>query len=219
MGRSRRRAGVFFTDHVGRLVLATTDAGAVGWSAILYPFGGVRETQGTPIGLRFPGQSFRAESELHENRMRGYDPTTGRYIQPDPLGLIDGASVFGYVKQNPGRWIDPTGELCRTVGSDKFGNQIIECDSGRNCPPGEDCNWRNPTENIRPGSEYDVCMRECEDLFDAKNWKTGPHAACAAIGALFGAGTGTGPFGSIPVNSTCRDAVCTNKCARECGVY
>ncbi len=26
--------GVFFTDHVGRLVLATTDAGAVGWSAI-----------------------------------------------------------------------------------------------------------------------------------------------------------------------------------------
>ena len=42
--------------------------------------------------------------------MRDYDPTTGRYLQADPLGLVDGASVYGYVKGNPGRWIDPRGE-------------------------------------------------------------------------------------------------------------
>jgi hypothetical protein len=42
--------------------------------------------------------------------MRDYDPTTGRYIQPDPLGLIDGSSVYGYAGQNPGRWTDPRGE-------------------------------------------------------------------------------------------------------------
>jgi hypothetical protein len=41
--------------------------------------------------------------------MRDYDPTTGRYIEPDPLGLVDGASVYGYVRQNPGRWVDPWG--------------------------------------------------------------------------------------------------------------
>ena len=42
--------------------------------------------------------------------MRDYDPTTGRYIQADPLGLVDGASVYGYVGQNPGRHTDPRGE-------------------------------------------------------------------------------------------------------------
>lgn len=43
--------------------------------------------------------------------MRDYDPALGRYLQADPLGLVDGASVYGYVRQNPGRYIDPTGEF------------------------------------------------------------------------------------------------------------
>ncbi len=43
--------------------------------------------------------------------MRDYDPTTGRYIQTDPLGLGDGASVYGYARQNPGRYVDPRGEF------------------------------------------------------------------------------------------------------------
>ena len=47
---------------------------------------------------------------MHQNWMRDYDPTTGRYIEADPLGLVDGASVYGYVRQNLGRWIDPRGE-------------------------------------------------------------------------------------------------------------
>lgn len=42
--------------------------------------------------------------------MRDYDPTTGRYMQADPLGLVDGASVYGYALQNPGRYVDPRGE-------------------------------------------------------------------------------------------------------------
>jgi uncharacterized protein RhaS with RHS repeats len=42
--------------------------------------------------------------------MRDYDPTTGRYMQADPLGLVDGASVYGYARQSPGRWVDPRGE-------------------------------------------------------------------------------------------------------------
>ena len=43
--------------------------------------------------------------------MRDYDPTTGRYTQADPLGLVDGASVYGYALQNPGRYVDPRGEF------------------------------------------------------------------------------------------------------------
>ena len=48
--------------------------------------------------------------------MRDYDPTTGRYLQADPLGLVDGASVYGYALGNPGRYVDPRGE--QTWGPD-----------------------------------------------------------------------------------------------------
>jgi RHS repeat-associated protein len=97
-------------DHIGRPVFATDAAGAKVWTASYSPFGEVHASTGTPIALRFPGQWFQSESGLHQNWMRDYDPTTGRYLQADPLGLVDGASVYGYVKQNPGRWIDPRGE-------------------------------------------------------------------------------------------------------------
>lgn len=43
--------------------------------------------------------------------MRDYDPTLGRYLQADPLGLVDGASVYDYALQNPGRYTDPKGEF------------------------------------------------------------------------------------------------------------
>jgi RHS repeat-associated protein len=98
------------TDHIGRPVFGTNTAGTKVWTAAYLPFGGVRTTTGTPTNLRFPGQWFQSESGLHQNWMRDYDPTTGRYLQADPLGLIDGASIYGYARQNPGRWIDPTGE-------------------------------------------------------------------------------------------------------------
>ncbi|WP_425456162.1 RHS repeat-associated core domain-containing protein [Aliishimia ponticola] len=60
--------------------------------------------------MRFPGQWFHAVPGLHQNWMRDYDPTLGRYLQADPLGLVDGASVYGYALQNPGRYVDPRGE-------------------------------------------------------------------------------------------------------------
>ncbi|MEI2808361.1 RHS repeat domain-containing protein [Albidovulum sp.] len=97
------------TDHIGRPVFATNDLGVKVWEASYLPFGGVHVATGG-IDLRFPGQWFQAESGLHQNWMRDYDPTTGRYLEPDPLGLVDGASVYGYARQNPGRYVDPRGE-------------------------------------------------------------------------------------------------------------
>jgi len=98
-------------DHIGRPVFATDGTGAKVWEASYLPFGEVLASTSTPMELRFPGQWFQAESGLHQNWMRDYDPTTGRYMQADPLGLVDGASIYGYARQNPGRYTDPTGEL------------------------------------------------------------------------------------------------------------
>ena len=61
--------------------------------------------------------------------MRDYDPTTGRYNEADLLGLVDGANIYGYVKGNPGRWVDPNGEFglagALIGGGSNFGLQFI----------------------------------------------------------------------------------------------
>ena len=105
------------SDHIGRPVFATDSSGVKVWTAAYLPFGGVRVTTGTPPTARFPGQWFQSETGLHQNWMRDYDPTTGRYMQADPLGLVDGASVYGYARQSPGRYVDPRGEDTLTFGS------------------------------------------------------------------------------------------------------
>ena len=83
------------SDHIGRPVFATNDLGLKVWEASYLPFGGVHASSGPNSDLRFPGQWFQSESGLHQNWMRDYDPTTGRYLQGNPLGLVDGARVYG----------------------------------------------------------------------------------------------------------------------------
>ena len=73
-------------DHIGCPVFATNSTGVKVWSATYSPFGGVHTSTGTLPTARFPGQWFQSESGLHQNWMRDYDPTTGRYLQPDLWG-------------------------------------------------------------------------------------------------------------------------------------
>ena len=62
----------------------------------------------------FPGQS-RTLADLYYNKYRDYDPTTGRYIQADPIGLAGGTSPYSYAMNNPLRYTDPTGEFVPAV--------------------------------------------------------------------------------------------------------
>lgn len=59
---------------------------------------------------------MRSHSPPIHTWMRDYDPTTGPYVEADPLGLVDGASVYGYVSGNPISRADPMGLACNGVG-------------------------------------------------------------------------------------------------------
>ena len=44
-------------------------------------------------------------------RPTGYDPTIGRYLQTDPLGFVDGPSIYAYAKSTPAMYVDHDGRF------------------------------------------------------------------------------------------------------------
>ena len=57
----------------------------------------------------FTGRRYDPETALYYYRARYYDYSTGRFLQPDPIGYEGGKSLFAYVGNNPVMRIDPFG--------------------------------------------------------------------------------------------------------------
>jgi RHS repeat-associated protein len=124
-------------DHLGtpRKVSRLSD-NQVFWSWEGEAFGNTPPNQ-NPTGqgdfvfnLRFPGQYFDAETGLHYNYFRDYDPAMGRYSQSDPIGLGGGINTYAYVGGNPVNLIDSLGlDSCYAIGG------RIECVTGQRPPP------------------------------------------------------------------------------------
>jgi RHS repeat-associated protein len=105
----------------GLLAVATKDAGnnpVIHWIHSNHLGAPMVTTDNSGIGIApgsytqavFPGQ-MRTHADLYYNRYRDYDPTTGRYIQADPIGLAGGSNPYLYANDNPMRYTDPTGEF------------------------------------------------------------------------------------------------------------
>jgi len=86
----------YHADHLGTPIAMTNGAGALVWRAEHTPFGGIYAlTVGTITNnLRFPGQYYDGEAGLAQNYFRDYNNRTGRYWEPDPIGLAGGTTNF-----------------------------------------------------------------------------------------------------------------------------
>ncbi|MFJ4545255.1 RHS repeat-associated core domain-containing protein, partial [Pseudomonas sp. NPDC088885] len=117
-GKGPKKACPFYyqNDHLGTPLELTDYSGEIVWSAQYDAYGKVAAV--TLAGdeyldqpLRFQGQYFDAESGLHYNRHRFYDPRLGRYLTPDPVKLAGGLNQYQYTP-NPIGWVDPLGLAC-----------------------------------------------------------------------------------------------------------
>ncbi|MCZ6804625.1 MAG: putative Ig domain-containing protein [Proteobacteria bacterium] len=100
-------------DHLMTNRLATDEFQSIVWRWEGEAFGNTptQELSGVSVNLRFPGQYFDSETNLHYNTMRYYDPQLGRYITSDPVGLIAGLNTYSYARSNSIGLYDPDGQF------------------------------------------------------------------------------------------------------------
>ncbi|EJL95331.1 RHS repeat-associated core domain protein containing protein [Pseudomonas sp. GM24] len=141
-GEGPRKATPFYyqLDHLGTPQELTDYSGEIMWSAKYRAYGNLAALDVSEIDnpLRFQGQYFDAETGLHYNRHRYYNPGTGRFLTPDPIKLAGGLNSYQYVP-NPTGWVDPLGlNSCppgdETKGKKADDSEKAEHDEGR-APP------------------------------------------------------------------------------------
>jgi RHS repeat-associated protein len=108
-------------DHIGSSSV-TTDANGVKTASALYKaFGETRYTLGNlGTDYKFTNQREEAALGIYFFNSRWFDPTIGRFIQPDSIipYAAQGTQAwdrYAYVNNNPVRYTDPTGhcvDLC-----------------------------------------------------------------------------------------------------------
>jgi RHS repeat-associated protein len=109
------------SDHLGtpRAVINRA-TGTVVWTWPIYgdPFGADKPDEDPDqdgrryiFDMRFPGQRYDKATGLFQNGWRDYDPSSGRYVQSDPLGVSAAANTYAYAAGDPYTEYDPQGLL------------------------------------------------------------------------------------------------------------
>ncbi|WLG90919.1 RHS repeat-associated core domain-containing protein [Pseudomonas cucumis] len=142
-GKGPRKACPFYyqVDHLGTPQELTDYGGEIVWSAKYNAYGKVTHLAfggGEQLDqpLRFQGQYFDAESGLHYNRHRYYDPDVGRYLTSDPIKLAGGLNQYQYTP-NPTGWVDPLGLSGNCPPPNKPGCAAPDDTSGAKVDEGE----------------------------------------------------------------------------------
>ena len=106
-----------YPDHLGSTVLITDNNGAVIAQQDYDPFGELSGTSNDRHG--YTGHELDSETNNIYMKARFYDPTIGKFIQPDNV-IFDAYNPqdlnrYAYVRNNPYTYIDPNGLWAVTV--------------------------------------------------------------------------------------------------------
>jgi RHS repeat-associated protein len=110
---SANRGGNNYYYHyngIGGVTGLTDETAAVVATYDYDSYGNTLSSTGSiPNPYGFSTKEYSNTTGLAYFGFRYYNPQTGRWLSPDPLGMIDGPNLYAYVNNNPVNWIDPWG--------------------------------------------------------------------------------------------------------------
>ncbi|EDM35112.1 Rhs family protein [Pedobacter sp. BAL39] len=100
-------------DQLGTPVQGYSDDGELIWQRELDSYGRMKMQRGDAgfCNYLYQGQLMDPETGLAYNRFRYYNPEEGIYVSQDPIRLLGGSRLYGYVKDT-NIWLDPFGLAC-----------------------------------------------------------------------------------------------------------
>jgi RHS repeat-associated protein len=179
-------------DHLGTTRFMTDAGGTAVQSSVYSAFGmrvsGTNHRYGYDGAWGYQSHSFdevpfgmnpdTAFPFLHVGH-RYYDPSTGRFLQRDPIGIDGGLNVFAYVLSSPTRFVDDSGSRPH----DGLTNEIIWRDRRKREPvePVQPAPPKKPVLTVPPRYDPDDqfdCAGQCaEDCLTATPVR-GSHNLC-----------------------------------------
>lgn len=96
-------------DALGHVLAYSDEAGARVDSTALDPWGVTTRFTTEARPTFFSGRLVDPVTGLVHLRARFYDPALGRFLTPDPIGLLGGPNAYAYVRNDPLGRIDPLG--------------------------------------------------------------------------------------------------------------
>lgn len=121
----------YHQDGLGSVTDLTDSAGATAKSYSYDAYGNiVDQTGAVDQSYTYTGREFDSESGLYYLRARYYDPTTGRFLQKDPIGFNGGDfTLYAYARGNASNRSDPFGLAPPPIMPTGIGTDI--CDNIR----------------------------------------------------------------------------------------
>ena len=79
------------------------------------PYGEMYAESGATPKYKFAGMYYSPDLAYYYTLNRFYNPTLARWTTRDPLGMVDGPNVYGYVEEDPTSVVDPLGESAEAL--------------------------------------------------------------------------------------------------------
>jgi RHS repeat-associated protein len=96
-------------DHLGSVRGMRLQDRSLSGSYAYEPYGQTRAASGLPLNVGYTGHLWDATIQQYFAPFRYYNPAAARWTMRDPLGMVDGPNMYGYVKARPLRYKDAFG--------------------------------------------------------------------------------------------------------------